>query len=91
MRIYMQSPPGAPDAGKYVQLVLHQDLLGGWSLVRETGQQGSRPTVRREQFLNVEEAQQAFIRARDQAVKKGLKVMFSQGAEEPPGVRQHVA
>lgn len=79
----MQSLPASPEPQRYVQLILQQDLLGGWSLIRETGQQGTRGSVRREQFLNLEAAQDALAKARDQQIKKGLKVMFSQGAEEP--------
>jgi predicted DNA-binding WGR domain protein len=83
MRIFMQSMPGSIEPQRYVQLILQQDLLGGWTLIRETGQQGTRGSLRREQFLNLEAAQEAMIKARDQHLKKGLKVMFSQGAEEP--------
>lgn len=83
MRIFMQSMPGSAEPQRYFQLVLQQDLLGGWTLIRETGQQGSRGSLRREQFLDLESAQEAMIKARDQQLKKGLKVMFSQGAEEP--------
>jgi predicted DNA-binding WGR domain protein len=83
MRIFMQSMPGSPEPQRYFQLILQQDLLGGWSLIRETGQQGSRGTLRREQFLDLESAQAALVKARDQQIKKGFRVMFSQGAEEP--------
>jgi len=83
MRIFMQSLPGAPEPQRYFQLILQQDLLGGWTLIRESGQQGTRGTVRREQFLDLDAAQAALVKARDQQLKKGFKVMFSQGAEEP--------
>lgn len=83
MRIYMQSLPTSPEPQRYFQLILQQDMLGGWALIRETGQQGARSTVRREQFLDLEAAQAALMKARDQQLKKGFRVMFSQGAEEP--------
>lgn len=83
MRIFMQSMPGSAEPQRYFQLVLQQDLLGGWTLIKETGQQGARGSLRREQFLDLESAQEAMIKARDQQLKKGLRVMFSQGAEEP--------
>lgn len=79
----MQSMPGSPEPQRYFQLILQQDMLGGWSLIRETGQQGSRGTLRREQFLDLEAAQAALVKARDQQIKKGFRVMFSQGADEP--------
>lgn len=79
----MQSLPSSPEPQRYFQLILQQDLLGGWSLIRESGQQGTRGSVRREQFLDLDSAQAALIKARDQHLKKGFKVMFSQGAEEP--------
>ena len=79
----MQSMPGSPEPPRYFQLILQQDLLGGWTLTRETGQQGTRGTLRREQFLDLEAAQSALVKARDQQLKKGFRVMFSQGAEEP--------
>lgn len=79
----MQSMPGSPEPPRYFQLILQQDLLGGWTLIRETGQQGTRGTLRREQFLDLEAAQSALVKARDLQLKKGFRVMFSQGAEEP--------
>ncbi len=79
----MQSLPGAPEPQRYVQLILQQDLLGGWTLIRESGQQGARGTLRREQFLDLDAAQSALVKARDQHLQKGYKVMFSQGADEP--------
>ena len=83
MRIFMQSMPGSPEPQRFFQLILQQDMLGGWSLIRETGLQGSRGTLRREQFLDLEAAQAALVKARDQQIKKGFRVMFSQGADEP--------
>lgn len=79
----MQSLPGSPEPTRYYQLILQQDLLGGWTLIRESGQQGARGTLKREQFLDLDAAQVALMKARDQQLKKGYKVMFSQGAEEP--------
>ena len=43
----MQSMPGSPEPPRYFQLILQQDLLGGWSLIRESGQQGTRGSLRR--------------------------------------------
>ena len=51
MRIYMQQPPQKDIAPRYVQLMLEQDLLGGWTLYRESGNQGGRVTLRRQVFI----------------------------------------
>ena len=63
--------------------MLQPDLLGGWTLVRETGQIGGRSTVRREQFMDHDSALAALEQARDQQLKRGSHLMFSQGAEAP--------
>ena len=42
MRLLLQQKPSAGEAPKYVQLMLQQDLLGGWTLLRETGQIGGK-------------------------------------------------
>lgn len=83
MRIFMQTTPVAAEAPKYYELVLQQDLLGGWTLYREWGLQGGRSSSRRELFLERDAAIGAFERARDLQVKRGFRVMFSQGAENP--------
>jgi len=63
--------------------MLQPDLLGGWTLVRESGQIGGRSTVRREQFLDRDSAFVALEQARDQQLKRGFQLMFIQGAEAP--------
>jgi predicted DNA-binding WGR domain protein len=83
MRLFLQQPPQAGEAPRYVNLILEQDLLGGWSLLRETGQPGGRSQLKREQFLDRDQALAAFEKARDQQVRKGFRVMFAAGAEAP--------
>lgn len=83
MRLLLQQPPIANEAPRYVQLVLQQDLLGGWTLLRESGQIGGKSQLRREQFLEHEAALAAFEKARDAQVRKGFQVMFTQGSEAP--------
>jgi predicted DNA-binding WGR domain protein len=85
MRLYLQTPPGTADAPRYVQITLEQDLLGGWTLYRESGTEGGRATLRREQYLERDEATAAFEKARDAQVKRGYRVMFAQGQEGPHG------
>ena len=83
MRLLLQHPPTAAEAPRYVQLVLQQDLLGGWLLLRETGHIGQRSMVRREQYLQQDEAMAAFEKARDANLRRGFKVVFVQGADAP--------
>jgi len=80
MRLLLQQRPEGPEAPRFVQLMLQPDLLGGWALVKETGQIGGRSQVRREQFLDQESALAALEKARDQQIKRGFQLMFSQGA-----------
>ena len=80
MRLLLQQRPLAGESPKYVQLVLQQDLLGGWSLLRESGQTGGKATLKREQYLDQAQAVAAFERARDAQLKRGFQVMFAQGA-----------
>ena len=85
MRLYLQNLPGSAEPPRYVQIVLEQDLLGGWTLYRETGQQGGKATLRREQFLERDAAIAAFEKARDAQLKRGFRLMFAQGLEGPYG------
>ena len=83
MRLLLQQRPDGPEAPRFVQLMLQPDLLGGWTLVRETGQIGGRSTLRREQYLDQASAMAAFEHARDLQLKKGFQLMFAQGAGAP--------
>ncbi len=85
MRLLLQQRPDGPDAPRFVQLMLQPDLLGAWTLVRETGQIGGRSTVRRQQFLSQAEAVAALEQARDQQLKRGYQLMFARGADTPRG------
>ena len=83
MRLLLQQRPDGHEAPRFVQLMLQPDLLGGWTLVRESGQVGGRSQVRREQFLDRDSALQALEQARDQQLKRGFQLMFAQGAGNP--------
>jgi predicted DNA-binding WGR domain protein len=86
MRLFMQSRTTGSEAPRYYQIVLQQDLLGGWTLFREWGQQGGRASSKREVFLERDAALVAFEHARDTQLKRGFRVMFSQGLDGPrPG------
>jgi predicted DNA-binding WGR domain protein len=83
MRLLLQQRPLAGEIPRYVQLILQQDLLGGWSLLRESGTTGGKATLKREQFLEHALAVAAFEKARDAQLKRGFQVMFAQGATAP--------
>jgi predicted DNA-binding WGR domain protein len=85
MRLLLQQRPLAGEPPRYVQLILQQDLLGGWQLLRESGQTGGKATLKREQFLEQKQAIEAFEKARDAQLKRGFQVMFAQGANHHGG------
>jgi hypothetical protein len=87
MRIFMQTRPASKEAPRYYHLILQQDLLGGWTLIREWGQQGGRVSGRRDFFSERDKAELALINARDQQLGKGFQVMFFQGMDAPTGSR----
>ncbi|KAA2285177.1 WGR domain-containing protein [Arenimonas fontis] len=83
MRLFLQQKPQGTEAPRYVQLILQQDLLGGWTLLRESGQLGGKAQLRREQYLERAAALAAFEKARDVQLRRGYQVMFAQGADAP--------
>jgi len=87
MRIYMQRPPSGGESPRFFQLTLQQDLFGGWLLVREWGQLGSRASSKRSMFLDQERAEAELEALRAQQSEKGFQVMFTRGADAPVGYR----
>jgi len=85
MRLLLQQRPDDHEAPRFVQLMLQPDLLGGWTLVRESGLIGGRSSVRREQFLDQASAVAALEQARDQQIRRGFQLMFAQGSDGPRG------
>lgn len=83
MRLLMQQRPQSHEAPRFVQLVLQPDLLGGWTLLRESGQIGGRSTLRREQYLDRDSALAAFERARDAHLRRGYQITFAEGVGAP--------
>jgi predicted DNA-binding WGR domain protein len=82
MRIYMQIPPQDDRPPRFYHLHLQEDLLEGWSLIREWGYQGSRGRVVREHFPDREQAEAALIRVRDEQIRRGYRVVFMQTRPE---------
>jgi len=79
MRIYMQMPPMEDKPPRFYHLLLQEDLLEGWTLVRESGYQGSPGRVRRDHFDSREQALEALTQVRDAQIKRGYRVVFAQG------------
>jgi predicted DNA-binding WGR domain protein len=78
MRIYMQIPPQGDKAPRFYHLHLQEDLLEGWTLIREWGYQGSAGRVKKEHFDEQDSAEAALLRARDEQLKRGYQVVFMQ-------------
>lgn len=83
MRIFLQAPVTEDRPPRYYQLFIQEDLLGGWSLVRQWGYQGGQVTVQREYHECREDAELAMTRYRDAQLKRGFRVVFAQGEEAP--------
>ena len=83
MRLLLQQRPEGREAPRFVQLQLQPDLLGGWELLRETGQTGGRSTLRKDLFADQASAIAALEAARDAQLKRGFQLMFAQGADAP--------
>lgn len=83
MRLLLQQRAEGREAPRFVQLTLQPDLLGGWTLLRETGQTGGRSTLRREQFLGQASALSALEQARDQQLRRGFQLMYAEGTGAP--------
>jgi predicted DNA-binding WGR domain protein len=79
----MQTPHSGERAPRFYHLFLQEDLLGGWTLVKEWGFQGASGTIQREYFSDRDEALQALIATRDTQLKRGYRVMFTKGEVEP--------
>jgi len=84
MRIYLQSQPTETGVLRYVHLILQEDLMGGWTLIRESGKQGSPGTIKREQFETQEQAINAMMKWRDKNINRGYRVAFVQGDKTHP-------
>ncbi len=83
MRLLLQQRPDGREAPRFVQLTLQPDLLGGWMLLRESGQTGGRSSLRREHFLDQASALAALEQARDAQLKRGFQLMYAEGMGAP--------
>ena len=80
MRIYMQTQYAPEQPLRFYHLHLQPDLLGGWTLVRESGIQGTKGRVTREYFREREAAERKMMQRRDMQIHRGYRVVFREGA-----------
>ncbi|MBL1274862.1 MAG: WGR domain-containing protein [Ectothiorhodospiraceae bacterium] len=83
MRLYLQTPPTADGYPRFYHLFLQEDLLGGWMLVKESGQQGLSGKITKTHFADHEQAMAALVKARDAQTKRGYRVVFVKGDQGP--------
>lgn len=79
MRIYLQSLSDDNKAPRFCHLHLQEDLIEGWTLIRELGYQGQAGKVTRTHFDSHAEALQAMMELRDAQLRKGFSIVFAQG------------
>ena len=77
----MQIPPADDRPPRYYHLHLQEDLLEGWTVVREWGFQGSGGRLMREHFPDKEAAINSLLKHRDEQIKRGYQVVFMQAEE----------
>lgn len=82
MRLFLQIQDNPIEQPRFYQLMLQQDLLGGWTLIRQWGKQGQRGSHRRFHYQSLEEAQEALLDARERLINKGYRVTFMQGLNQ---------
>lgn len=79
MRIYMQTPPLGDKPPRFYHLHLQEDLLEGWTLVKESGYQGSSGKVTKEYFKQRDSAMDALMKVRERQIQRGFRIVFAQG------------
>jgi len=75
MDVYLQHPDAGAEAPRFVRLTLQPDLFGGWELLRESGRLARRSQLRRELYLQADEAHAAFEKARDAELHRGFQLL----------------
>lgn len=78
----MQTSPADGAKLRFYQLHLQADLLGGWTLIKEFGQQGAAGKLSRTHFETRDDALSALISVRDKQLNKGFKVVFAEDTNQ---------
>lgn len=81
MRIYLQTVQEQENRPRFYQMLIQKDLLDGWQLVREWGEQGKAGRVKKDYFEDHEDALGALLVVRDAQIKRGYQIVFMHGAE----------
>lgn len=81
MRVFMQLIETPDKAPRFYHLQLQEDLIDGWTLVREWGQQGNPGRIKKDHFASRELAEHALLKVRDAQLGRGYRVVYMQGAE----------
>ena len=80
MRIYMQTPPLDGIPPRFYQLQIQEDMIDGWTLIRESGIQGNRSNSFKKTHDECrEDAEQALLTRRDQQLRKGFHTTCATG------------
>ena len=79
MRIYLQKPSEDGGPPKFYQVLIQEDLLEGWILIREWGNQGSGGRVKRERYATRDEAERMLEQVRDAQTQRGYRIVYVQG------------
>jgi predicted DNA-binding WGR domain protein len=77
----MQTVADADKFPRFYQLFLQEDLINGWTLVREWGQQGSAGRIKKDHFASREDAQRALLKVRDAQLQRGYRVVYMRGED----------
>ncbi len=83
MRLYLQIPALEDKPPRFFQLIIQPDLIGGWSLIRESGYQGRSGRVTRTHHESYEEAVELMTTWRDKQINRGFKVVYMKGMDLP--------
>jgi predicted DNA-binding WGR domain protein len=79
----MQTLPQTGIAPRFFHLMLQEDLWEGWTLIKETGYQGSKGKITKQHYPTQEEALNAMLQTRDTQIQRGYQVVFVQGQNRP--------
>ncbi len=80
----MQVPPSDNRPPRFYHLHLQEDLIDGWTLMREWGFQGAGGRLIRDHFASRSEAEKAMLEIRDLQLRKGYQIVFMQAQEAKP-------
>ncbi|MFV2059450.1 MAG: hypothetical protein ACC653_02130 [Gammaproteobacteria bacterium] len=83
MRLYLQIPALDGKPPRFYQLIIQPDLIGGWTLIRESGYQGKSGRVQRDHYELYDDALESMMNWRDKQINRGFKVVYMKGMDLP--------